>query len=260
MATELYINASTGGSDSNDGLSPLTPFLTAQHAFEVARDNYGQDVVYNFAAGTYAGIIAEYSNILGTFKGDGSSNTNLGGIQSNAISGSIDIYSDKSIQIGSIFNYAISSSGGSIIIHNAVIGIVDGDSATISANGGYDSSYHGYDGGIITLYNCSGFADMSAIGTNGDWGGDPDPEVPLYGGNGGNISIYNSDIIVNSYNVSAGTGVPPWPNGSIGTYFNNRPPTHFYYNIDSSLENISYNINASLENPYKYSIESSIVF
>jgi len=65
--TTYYVNASTG-SDSNNGLSSLTPFATIQKALDTtAKYNLnGYDVTINVAAGTYSNIYLRPVNGSGT--------------------------------------------------------------------------------------------------------------------------------------------------------------------------------------------------
>jgi hypothetical protein len=212
--TDLYI--STTGDDANDGLSPSTPFATAQYAYEVAI-GIQDSVTFNFASGTYGGIVV-HTDFNYSIKGDNSSNTYLGGI-TNVNSGiywnyntyQITVYSDGSISLGTIdtsSGYADYGYSGSISIHNGVF-----NSDLITSNGpaaGSDNSDGGY-AGNISLYNCSGSATIQANGGNASIS----ETSVASGGNGGNIYIRGHSLTY-SYSNIGGTGSQA-PNGSNGS-------------------------------------------
>lgn len=200
MATTLYI--STSGNDSNNGLSPSTPFRSAQKGFLTARFGGSGDYVLQFSAGTYSGIrltSAWPSRIQ--IKGASASTTFLGGIDAagNDSTGSapaengypITLISDGSINLQNVSSnggfdngydsgqYPIAGAGGTIDLTGCVF-------TNVYANGGESvftinsDGSHSNRGGSITLHNCTGL-DVVASG-NDNCGG------------GGSITAYNSNL------------------------------------------------------------------
>ena len=224
----ITIYVRTTGSDSNNGSSAGSAFLTAQAAFNYTRNqaiSYPSNTyALDFGAGTYGGIILrgdDYSQVAPLswpqnlqIKGAGAASTFLGGIDGNAGSpgnysnigpynesqylgasagASINITSDKSINLGNIT--ANGSPGGD-----------DAQNYQQNNSGG---------GGSITLNNCiagnitaqTGYLVITADGA----------EQFNYGGfaatQGGSISIYNSQVSV--VEVSGLNDVYATPSGTI---------------------------------------------
>jgi hypothetical protein len=68
LGQTLNLFVTTGGSDSNNGLTSGTAFLTLQHAANVAQNNYdtqGNNIIINVANGTYTAGVTQIGPLVG---------------------------------------------------------------------------------------------------------------------------------------------------------------------------------------------------
>jgi hypothetical protein len=179
LTADLNLYVATTGSDSNDGLSSGSPFLTLNHASYVAMNNYDQQnryrITINVADGTYdqgASVYGNVGNYQIYFKGNSATPANCvitlsspGSIFGAAFNANLSVDGFKlgaptgSSSIGLIPGNCLAASlGGNITFANVNFGVTQ-RSHMETGSGGYIAAFGDY-----TISGSSGFHMIAGIG------------------------------------------------------------------------------------------------